>query len=160
MMISRYHFLCIINNPTHKFGVMLQEAPPPYTLVTPEQAHGILLSTAGDFPGYDIIKIHGVVYGESVRELTESKHMPLFGKRSSRGSLLTTENTEYTSLVRTTRKEAVNRMLQGVKAAGANAAYAIRFDAESQGHDNTRSQVCCIATAVSVIPRQTKPSVS
>lgn len=128
------------------------ESPPPYTIVCPEQNNGILLSTVGDFPGYDIVKIHGVVYGTTVRRSFRSFKTTSV-RNTGKEYHHTCEAYKLTSLVQDAREEAVDRMVEGVKATGANAAYGFRFDSEVMGEFGELSQVCCCATAVTVVPK-------
>lgn len=125
------------------------KSPPPYSIVSPEQNDGILLSTLGEIPGYEVIKFHGIVYGTTVRsggynmEKSDERKDSLYGGEAYR----------LTSLVQAAREQATDRMIEGVKASGANAAVGLRFDSESMGRVSDASQVCCCATAVSVVPR-------
>lgn len=63
-------------------------------------------------------------------------------------------------LVVAAREEAVERMLQGVKEVGGNAAQGFRFDSggmdfSSSGYDTVNmATICCYATAVTVRPRK------
>lgn len=40
---------------------------PPYSIASPRQNDGILLSTVEEFPGFEVTDFHGVVYGTSLR---------------------------------------------------------------------------------------------
>lgn len=133
--------------------------PPPYSIMSSNQDGDIILSTTGEIPGFKIDKNHGVVFGTTVRRgknfsmmLTDEGKKD--GEEGKRG-LTSSELYMQTSLVQVTFEEAVERMIAGVKATGANAACGIRFDSEYIGHTNI-SQVCCCATAVSVVPKGRK----
>lgn len=126
------------------------ESPPPYSVVNPEQNDGVLLSTVAEFPGYKVTKIHGVVYGTTVRR--GNRLFLSSSTRSTDSYPLSSEAYKLTSLVQDAREEAVHRMLEGVKATGANAAYGLRFDSEVMGEFGELSQICCCATAVSIFP--------
>ena len=65
-----------------------------------------------------------------------------------------------TMLVVAAREEAVNRMLQGVKEVGGNAAQGFQFDSGGMGFTTSgydivnMATICCYATAVTVRPRK------
>lgn len=135
--------------------------PPPYSIANSEQNGGIVLSTTGDVPGYEIVKNHGVVFGTTVRKGTNFSMWKSDGekqqaKRDGRKGSSSVELYRLTNLVQTTREEAIDRMIEGVKATGANAACGLRFDSECIGQLGEISQVCCCATAVSVVPKEYK----
>lgn len=116
-----------------------------YAIVQPTQHHGIIISTGNDIPGYEIVEVHGVVYGMTVRSRNFVSNIGAGLK-----SLVGGELKSWTKMVVSSRDEAVDRLVAGVRQTGANAVYAFRFDNGSIGEG--LSEVCCYGTAVTVRP--------
>lgn len=134
------------------------EPPPPYSIADPEQDGGIVLSTTEDVPGFEIVKNHGVVFGATARRGMNFNMLKSGGeeREASKGGIrgkVSEELYRLTSLIQMAREEAIDRMITGVKATGANAACGLRFDLESIGQTVDIYQVTCCVTAVSVVPQ-------
>lgn len=121
-------------------------------LAQPADHHDLLITTAFDFPGYEIVKVYGVVYGLTVRSRN-------IGAAIGAGlkSLLGGELRPMTKNVVSSRDQALDRMVAGARELGANAVYAFRFDGGSIGEGWT--EICCYGTAVTIVPKDTsKPT--
>ncbi len=82
-----------------------------------------MIVTTTDFvPGYEVEKVLGVVFGNTVR----AKHI---GKDILAGlkNIIGGEIEEYTEMLRDARLEAVNRMINEAKKLGADAILNVRF---------------------------------
>lgn len=93
-----------------------------------------------DIPGYRIVSILGVVYGQ----ITMSRS---FGSSLGAGfkSLAGGEVSQFTKMMSEARENAVERMVNQCLAKGGNAIIAMRFDVGSMGE--TWSQACAYGTA-------------
>ena len=109
-------------------------APPP-----------ILVSTMNDLPGYEVVAVHGEVFGLVVRSRNLFSNIGA-GLRTIFGG----EARGYTQLLTTTRGEAVNRLREEAVALGANAILAMRFD--TGVFASVMNEVAAYGTAVSVRP--------
>jgi uncharacterized protein YbjQ (UPF0145 family) len=83
---------------------------------------GILLSNIEHFPGHTITKHLGLVQGSTVR----AKHV---GRDFMAGlkNIVGGELVGYTELLNESRQEALNRMTEQARVAGANAVINVRF---------------------------------
>ena len=103
----------------------------------------ILISTMNDVPGYDIVEVHGEVYGLIVRARNAFANIGA-GLRTLVGG----EARGYTKLLADSRDEAVARLKEAAAAKGANAVIAMRFDCNEIG--DIMSEVAAYGTAVTV----------
>jgi len=103
----------------------------------------ILISTMNDVPGYDIVEVHGEVYGLIVRARNAFANIGA-GLRTLVGG----EARGYTKLLADSRDEAVERLKEAAAAKGANAVIAMRFDCNEIG--DIMSEVAAYGTAVTV----------
>lgn len=82
----------------------------------------IIVTTTDFVPGYEVEKIIGVVFGNTVR----AKHIGrdiLAGLKNIVGG----EIQEYTKMLADARKEALNRLIKSAKELGADAVINVRF---------------------------------
>uniref|UniRef100_A0A060T7G1 ARAD1C21604p n=1 Tax=Blastobotrys adeninivorans TaxID=409370 RepID=A0A060T7G1_BLAAD len=121
-------------------------------LAQPTDHHDLLVTTAFDFPGYEIVKVYGVVYGLTVRSRNIGASIGAGLK-----SLVGGELKPMTKNVVSSRDQALDRMVAGARELGANAVYAFRFDGGAIGEGWT--EICCYGTAATIVPKGTsKPS--
>ncbi|MEA2218364.1 MAG: hypothetical protein QOJ35_990 [Solirubrobacteraceae bacterium] len=106
----------------------------------------ILISTMNDMPGYDVIEVHGEVYGLIVRARNAFSNIGA-GFRTIVGG----EAKGYTKLLSESRDQAVERLAEAARARGANAILAMRFDCNEIG--DIMSEVAAYGTAVTVRKR-------
>lgn len=104
----------------------------------------ILVSTMNDLPGYDVVAVHGEVFGLVVRSRNLFSNIGA-GFRTIVGG----EARGYTELLSVTRLEAVNRLREAAMALGANAILAMRFD--TGVFAGTMNEVAAYGTAVVVV---------
>jgi uncharacterized protein YbjQ (UPF0145 family) len=105
----------------------------------------VLITTAFDFPGYDIVAVQGEVFGLTVRARNIGA-----GCLAGLQSLFGGEIPGFTKLLTQSRNEAMARMVAEAQRRGANAIVAMRFDSGSIG--SQWSEICAYGTAVWVAP--------
>lgn len=105
----------------------------------------VLIVTTNDIPGYQITKVHGDVFGLTVRARN------IF---SNIGAQLTTiaggEVVACTRLLTDSRNQARERMWREARRHGANAVVAMRFDCNEIG--DIMSEIAACGTAVTIEP--------
>ncbi|HEX4363253.1 MAG TPA: YbjQ family protein [Solirubrobacteraceae bacterium] len=106
----------------------------------------ILISTMNDLPGYEVVTVHGEVYGIIVRARNVFSNIGA-GLRTVVGG----EAKGYTKLLSDSRDQATERLRAAAEAKGANAVLAMRFDCNEIG--DVMSEVAAYGTAVTVRPR-------
>jgi uncharacterized protein YbjQ (UPF0145 family) len=106
----------------------------------------ILISTMNDVPGYEVVRVHGEVYGLVVRTRNVFSNLGA-GLRTIVGG----EARGYTKLLTDSRDQATERLKKAAAARGANAVLAMRFDCNEIG--DIMSEVAAYGTAVTIRPR-------
>lgn len=105
----------------------------------------ILISTMNDVPGYEIIEVHGEVFGLIVRARNAFSNIGA-GFRTLVGG----EAKGYTKLLSDSRLHAQERLEEAARERGANAVIAMRFDCNEIG--DIMSEVAAYGTAVTIRP--------
>jgi len=105
----------------------------------------ILVVTTNDIPGYEIVKVHGEVFGV----LTRSRNL-VSNIGASLKSIIGGEIGAYTKLLSDSRIEATERMKKAAAEKGANAIVAMRFDTGDIGA--SMNEVAAYGTAVTIRP--------
>lgn len=105
---------------------------------------GVLISTMNDVPGYEVVQVHGEVYGLIVRARNVFSNLGA-GLRTIVGG----EARGYTKLLMDSRDQATARLQEAAAARGANAVLAMRFDCNEIG--DIMSEVAAYGTAVRVV---------
>ncbi len=103
----------------------------------------ILISTMNDLPGYEVVEVHGEVFGLIVRARNVFSNLGA-GLRTVFGG----EVKGYTSLLADSRNHAVDRLRDAAREQGANAVLAMRFDCNEIA--DIMSEVAAYGTAVTV----------
>jgi uncharacterized protein YbjQ (UPF0145 family) len=103
----------------------------------------IIISTMNDLPGYDVVEVHGEVYGLIVRARNVFSNIGA-GLRTVVGG----EAKGYTKLLSESRDDATDRLREAAAGKGANAVLAMRFDCNEIG--DVMSEVAAYGTAVTV----------
>ena len=103
----------------------------------------IIISTMNDLPGYQVVEVHGEVYGLIVRARNAFSNIGA-GFRTIVGG----EAKGYTKLLSESRDQAIARLAEAAGAKGANAILAMRFDCNEIG--DIMSEVAAYGTAVTV----------
>ena len=106
----------------------------------------ILVSTMNDLPGYDVVEVHGEVFGLVVRARNAFSNIG-----ASMRTLVGGEAKGYTSLLSDSRNQAVDRLREAAREHGANAILAMRFDCNEIA--GMMSEVAAYGTAVTVHKR-------
>jgi uncharacterized protein YbjQ (UPF0145 family) len=107
----------------------------------------ILVVTTNDAPGYEVVKVHGEVFGVLVRSRNLISNIGAGLK-----SIIGGEIGGYTKLLSDSRIEAVERMKKAAAEKGANAVLAMRFDTGDIG--NSMNEVAAYGTAVTLRPTE------
>ncbi len=105
----------------------------------------ILVSTMNDVPGYEVINVHGEVYGLIVRSRNLFSNIGASFRTIAGG-----EVRGYTKLLADSRDQATERLRQAALDAGANAVLAMRFDCSELS--SVMSEVVAYGTAVTIRP--------
>src|SRR2546423_15574596 len=103
----------------------------------------ILISTMNDLPGYDIVAVHGEIFGLVVRARNVFSNIG-----ASFRTVFGGEARGYTQLLSDSREQALTRLRDAARRSGANAVLAMRFDCNEIA--NLMSEVAAYGTAVTV----------
>ncbi len=103
----------------------------------------ILLSTMNDLPGYEVVEVHGEVFGIIVRARNMFSNIG-----ASLRTVVGGEAKGYTTLLTDSRNQALERLTEAARAKGANAVLAMRFDCNEIA--TQMSEVAAYGTAVTV----------
>jgi uncharacterized protein YbjQ (UPF0145 family) len=106
----------------------------------------VLLSTMNDLPGYEVVQVHGEVFGLIVRARNVFSNLGA-GLRTVFGG----EAKGYTQLLTDSRLQAMDRLRDAARSHGANAVLAMRFDCNEIA--DIMSEVAAYGTAVTVRKR-------
>ncbi len=103
----------------------------------------VIVVTTNELPGYEIVEVHGEVFGLIVRARNVFSNFGA-GLRTVFGG----EAKGYTTLLSDSRVEAVDRLKEAARGVGANAVLAMRFDCNEIA--DIMSEVAAYGTAVTV----------
>src|SRR5438067_13592279 len=101
----------------------------------------MLITTASDLPGYDVIETLGEVFGLTVRSRNIGSQLGA-GLKSVFGG----ELKGMTKALADSRQQVIDRMAEEAEAKGADAIVAMRFDTSDMGGNWT--EICAYGTAV------------
>jgi uncharacterized protein YbjQ (UPF0145 family) len=107
----------------------------------------LLVSTMNDLPGYEVVAVHGEVFGVVVRARNVFSNLG-----ASFRTIFGGEARGYTQLLSDSREQALERLRTAAREKGANAVLAMRFDCNEIA--NLMSEVAAYGTAVTVRKRQ------
>jgi uncharacterized protein YbjQ (UPF0145 family) len=105
----------------------------------------VIVATTENLPGYRVTRVIGQTFGLTVRTRGLGGNIAA-GFRSLAGG----EVLSYTKLLEDSRRQAVDRLVESVTAAGGNAVVMMRFDGSAIG--KTMSEIVAYGTAVVVEP--------
>ncbi|MDX6495288.1 MAG: hypothetical protein QOE17_1274 [Gaiellales bacterium] len=103
----------------------------------------IIITTMNDLPGYEIVQVHGEVFGLIVRARNVFSNIGA-GFRTVFGG----EAKGYTTLLTDSRNQAIERLREHTRERGGNAVLAMRFDCNEIA--DMMSEVAAYGTAVTV----------
>jgi uncharacterized protein YbjQ (UPF0145 family) len=103
----------------------------------------IIITTMNDLPGYEIVEVHGEVFGLIVRARNVFSNIGA-GFRTVFGG----EAKGYTTLLTDSRNQAIERLREHTVERGGNAVLAMRFDCNEIA--DMMSEVAAYGTAVTV----------
>jgi uncharacterized protein YbjQ (UPF0145 family) len=105
------------------------------------------ITTAFDFPEYEVQRSLGTAFGLVVRSMGAVR-----GIGASFKSLVGGEVGQYTKLLEDSRRHAMDRLIENARVMGANAVVGMRFDSSEMGQSLT--EIAAYGTAVIIGPRQ------
>jgi uncharacterized protein YbjQ (UPF0145 family) len=108
---------------------------------------GLPVTTAFDFPTWEIQSYVGPVFGLIVRSMGFAKGIGAGFKALAGG-----EVQQYTQLLEDSRRHALDRMIENARLMGANAIVAMRFDSSEIGQSLT--EIVAYGTGVVVVSKQ------
>ena len=106
-------------------------------------ADDVIVTTMNDLPGYLVTQVFGEVFGLTVRSRNIGSDIG-----ASLKGLVGGEVKGYTKMLGDSRLQAVERLRDAAREAGANAVIAMRFDCNEIGGNMT--EVAAYGTAVTV----------
>jgi uncharacterized protein YbjQ (UPF0145 family) len=101
----------------------------------------MILVTSDDIPGKKVIKVLGLVRGNTIR----ARHVGRDFLAILRG-IVGGEISDYTKMIAESREQAVDRMIEEAQSMGANAVTTIRFSTSSMMQG--AAELLCYGTAV------------
>ena len=101
------------------------------------------MTTAFDFPGWEVQRTLGTCFGLIVRSMGIAKGIGAGFKALAGG-----EVGQYTELLEDSRRHAMDRMIENARLLGANAVIGMRFDSSEIGESLT--EIVAYGTAVVV----------
>ena len=110
-----------------------------------QPAEAFPVTTALELPGMAVKENLGVAFGLVVRSMGFTKSIGAAFKTLQQG-----EVTQYTQLLESSRRHAMDRMIENARLLGANAVVSMRFDSSSIGQELT--EIIAYGTAVVVAP--------
>ena len=110
-----------------------------------QPAEAFPVTTALELPGMAVKENLGVAFGLVVRSMGFTKSIGAAFKTLQQG-----EVTQYTQLLESSRRHAMDRMIENARLLGANAVVSMRFDSSSIGQELT--EIIAYGTAVVVTP--------
>jgi uncharacterized protein YbjQ (UPF0145 family) len=103
----------------------------------------VLITTANEIPGHEIVEVYGEVFGLTVRSRNAFSQIGA-GLKSMIGG----ELKGMTKVLADSRNEVIERLTEAAEARGANAIVAMRFDTSEIG--GTWTEICAYGTAVRI----------
>jgi uncharacterized protein YbjQ (UPF0145 family) len=105
----------------------------------------MIVVTTQDIPGFQVVKVHGLVRGNTIRARHLGKDITAVLRNLAGGEI-----TEYTKMMAEAREQAIDRMLEEADALGANAVVAVRF--QTSMVQAGAAEMLCYGTAVTLEP--------
>ena len=105
----------------------------------------MIVVTTQDLPGFKVVKVHGLVRGNTIRARHLGKDITAVLRNLAGGEIK-----EYTKMMAEAREQAIDRMLEEADALGANAVVAVRF--QTSMVQAGAAEMLCYGTAVTLEP--------
>jgi uncharacterized protein YbjQ (UPF0145 family) len=105
----------------------------------------MIVATTQDLPGYRVVRVHGLVRGNTIR----ARHLGLDLLALLR-NLAGGEIMEYTKMLGEAREQAIDRMLEEADGLGANAVIGVRF--QTSMVQSGAAEMLCYGTAITAEP--------
>jgi uncharacterized protein YbjQ (UPF0145 family) len=105
----------------------------------------MIVVTTHDLPGFLVVKVHGMVRGNTIRARHMGKDIMAILRNLAGGEI-----TEYTKMLAEAREQSIDRMLEDAEALGANAVLGVRF--QTSMIQSGAAEMLCYGTGVTVEP--------
>jgi len=105
----------------------------------------MIVVTTHDLPGFQVVKVHGMVRGNTIRARHMGKDIMAILRNLAGGEI-----TEYTKMLAEAREQSIDRMLEDAEALGANAVLGVRF--QTSMIQSGAAEMLCYGTGVTVEP--------
>ena len=105
----------------------------------------MIVVTTHDLPGFQVVKVHGLVRGNTIRARHMGKDIMAILRNMAGGEIM-----EYTKMLAEAREQAIDRMLEEAAALGANAVLGVRF--QTSMIQSGAAEMLCYGTGVTVEP--------
>ena len=105
----------------------------------------MIVVTTHDLPGYNVVAVHGLVRGNTIRARHIGKDITAVLRNVAGGEI-----TEYTKMLAEAREQSIDRMLEEANAVGANAVLGVRF--QTSMVQSGAAEMLCYGTAVTIEP--------
>lgn len=103
----------------------------------------MIVVTTNDLSGYQVVQVHGLVRGNTIRARHLGKDITAILRNVAGGEI-----TEYTKMMAEAREQAIDRMLEEAESLGANAVIGVRF--QTSMVQSGAAEMLCYGTAVTV----------
>ncbi len=105
----------------------------------------MIVVTTHDLPGFRVVRVHGLVRGNTIRARHIGKDITAVLRNVAGGEIK-----EYTKMMAEAREQAIDRMLEEADALEANAVLGVRF--QTSMVQSGAAEMLCYGTAVTVEP--------
>ena len=105
----------------------------------------MIVVTTHTLPGFQVVKVHGLVRGNTIRARHIGKDITAVLRNVAGGEI-----TEYTKMMAEAREQAIDRMLEEAGSLGANAVLGVLFTTSMV--QSGAAEMLCYGTAVTVEP--------
>jgi len=105
----------------------------------------MIVVTTHDLPGFRVVRVHGLVRGNTIRARHIGKDITAVLRNVAGGEIK-----EYTKMMAEAREQAIDRMLEEADALEANAILGVRF--QTSMVQSGAAEMLCYGTAVTVEP--------
>ena len=105
----------------------------------------MIVVTTHDLPGFRVVRVHGLVRGNSIRARHIGKDITAVLRNVAGGEIK-----EYTKMMAEAREQAIDRMLEEADALEANAILGVMF--QTSMVQSGAAEMLCYGTAVTVEP--------
>ena len=107
----------------------------------------MILVTSDEVPGRRIVRVYGLVRGNTIRAINAGKDIIAYLRNAAGGEIH-----EYTKMMAEAREQSIDRMCEEAAALGGDAVVAVRF--QSAEVMDGAAEMMCYGTAVVLAPER------